>query len=87
MERIFSVPLKSGQITDVYSSANIDDIWESLEDIMNNALFVADSNTMHYLPKNVTSLVLPAGECEKKFQLVWQGILFLWQSGVVSFWI
>lgn len=70
MERIFSVPLKSGQITDVYSSANIDDIWESLEDIVNNALFVADSNTMHYLPKNVTSLVLPAGECEKKWNSI-----------------
>ena len=70
MERIFSVPLKSGQITDVYSSANIDDIWESLEDIVNNALFVADSNTMHYLPKNVTSLVLPAGECEKKWDSI-----------------
>ena len=67
MERIFSVPLKGGNYTDVYFSETID---KERRIISGNAFAVADSNSSRYLPSGIPSLVLPPGEKEKNWAAV-----------------
>ena len=70
MERIFSVPLKGGQITDVYAFSSIKSLWDNLGIGHDNALFVADTNTQCYLPPEANSIVIPAGESEKNWSSI-----------------
>ena len=70
MERLFSVPLKGGAYTDVYSVKTENEFGECLSGYGSNVLFVADSNTARYLPDGVPSLVLPPGEREKNWSSI-----------------
>lgn len=67
MDRIFSVPLKGGSYTDVFSAESLGELENALLEYKDNALFVADSNTERYLPDGVNRLVLPPGEKEKNW--------------------
>ena len=67
MERIFSVPLKGGNYTDVYFA---DDMKQVNALVEGNSFAVADENSASYLPECVPSIVLPSGEKEKNWNSV-----------------
>lgn len=68
MERIFSVPLKGGAYTDVYSATTPEELSRGLISYSSGSvLFVADENSARYVPDNVNLLVLPSGEKEKNW--------------------
>ena len=70
MEKMFSVPLKGGAYTDVFSISGIENLREVLQSYGDNSLFVADANTACYLPSGVESIILPPGEKEKNWASV-----------------
>ena len=70
MEKMFSVPLKGGAYTDVFSISGIENLREVLLSYGGNSLFVADDNTACYLPSGVESIILPPGEKEKNWASV-----------------
>ncbi len=69
MEKLFSVPLKGGISTDVYS-LSLSELPAKFSDYGRSVLFVADSNSACYLPPSCESLVLPPGESEKRWESV-----------------
>ena len=70
MERIFSVPLKGGAVTDVYSADSLAELHESLRAMGSSMLFVADDNTERFLPDWAERIILPHGECWKNWESV-----------------
>ena len=61
MERIFSVPLKGGAVTDVYSADSLAELHESLRAMGSSMLFIADDNTERFLPERAERIILPHG--------------------------
>ena len=70
MDRIFSVPLKGGAYTEVYSAACLEEMEEGLAGYGGSVLAVADRNTEGYVPKGMPSLILEPGESEKNWHSV-----------------
>ena len=68
MERIFSVPLKGGAVTDVYSAFSLAELHESLRAMGSSMLFVADDNTERFLPDWAERVILPHGERWKNWE-------------------
>lgn len=68
MDKLFSVPLKGGCITDVFALSSIDDLMTAFAALPQDSFFVFDENSANvfpYLPER--SLVLPPGEVEKNW--------------------
>ena len=70
MERIFSVPLKGGAVTDVYSADSLAELHESLRAMGSSMLFIADDNTERFLPERAERIILPHGERWKNWESV-----------------
>ena len=70
MDRIFSVPLKGGAYTEVYSAACLEEMEEGLAGYGGSVLAVADRNTEGYVPEGMPSLILEPGESEKNWHSV-----------------
>ena len=68
MNKLFSVPLKGGNVTDVFNVDSIDELCAYLESVRADKLYVFDTNTAQILPSlPARSIVLPSGEKEKRW--------------------
>ena len=68
MKSLFSVPLKGGNITEVYSFSSIDELISYLSGFSTNSLYVFDENSAKPFPSIPEgSLILPPGEKEKNW--------------------
>ena len=71
MEKVFSVTLQNGKVTNVYFSQDIKDLSHQLGTYGNNALWVFDTNTaplFRNLPLN--RVVLESGEKNKNWKSI-----------------